>query len=54
MQLRRFFREGRHIIPLLAIMMIICASIYVAELIGPRHLITVGTWPPHVGIKRVN
>jgi len=53
MQVRRFFREGRHVVPMLVLIVIVSAGLYVADLAtGPHRIVVQDGWPPKVWLER--
>lgn len=52
MKIRRFFQEGRHVLPTLWLMMAAGVVVLVIEAIGPRHVIMLKDGlPPTVWIE---
>jgi len=53
MRLRRFVREGRHVIPLLVVILITSLGLFVADAVtGPHHIVVQDGWPPKVWLER--
>ncbi len=52
MQLRRFFREGRHVVPMLVVIMITSLALFVAEAVtGPHRIVVQDGWPPKLWLE---
>lgn len=53
MGIRRFFREGRHVLPMLWMIMLAGVVVLAIETFGPRHVIVFQDgFPPKVWIER--
>lgn len=54
MQPLRWFREGRHVVPSLWVLMIFAGLVLAAEIRGPRHVVAVDLdWPPSITWRTV-